>query len=241
MSRLLTILTIAITSALFLPLHAASKPLPVVSYKKAIDAVKTSAMSSFIYDSIDLESYGLPEEAFRLAYAGYVKLAEKKKIQRKSIITIIDFSQSSREKRFYLIDLENYKVLLNTYVAHGRNSGFEYANRFSNRPSSHQSSLGFYVTKQTYFGEHGLSLVLGGVEYGINDKAERRRIVMHGSRYVGEDYIANNTHMGRSFGCPAIPKEYNEEVINTIKEGTCLFIYHPSKTYLASSKILKGA
>jgi hypothetical protein len=122
--------------------------------------------------------------------------------------------------------------VLNTYVAHGRNSGGEYARKFSNKIKSLQSSLGFYVTKKSYTGEHGLSLRLDGVEPGINDKAYRRAIVMHGASYIGEGL------MGRSFGCPAVPKKESKTIINTIKNGTCLFIYHPEKKYLQSSKIL---
>ena len=130
--------------------------------------------------------------------------------------------------------------LVNTYVAHGRNSGGEYASRFSNSPDSHQSSLGFYVTRNTYFGEHGLALKIDGLERGINDKANERNIVVHGSNYVGEKFIRNNPFNGRSFGCPAIPSNYTPKVINSIKDGSCLFIYHPTKYYLSRSRILNG-
>jgi hypothetical protein len=111
-------------------------------------------------------------------------------------------------------------------------SGGEFARQFSNKPESHQSSLGFYVTKNTYFGQHGLSLRLEGLEKGINDKAYRRAIVLHGATYIGEG------HMGRSFGCPAVPKHESKKIIQTIKDGTCLFIYHPNKQYLSKSTIL---
>jgi hypothetical protein len=132
------------------------------------------------------------------------------------------------------------KVIKNTYVAHGRNSGGEFAKYFSNRPESHKSSLGFYVTGKTYSGQHGLSLQINGVEKGINDKAWARKIVIHGAEYVTEDFILSNPFSGRSYGCPAVPAEERDDIINTIKEGTCLFIYHPSKLYLTRSKILNG-
>ena len=138
----------------------------------------------------------------------------------------------------YILDIANCSAILNTYVAHGRNSGREYARRFSNRPKSLQSSLGFYVTKETYYGEHGLSLKMTGLEKGINDKAMRRRIVLHGADYIGEKWAQDGKAMGRSYGCPALPKKESEQIINTIKNGSCIFIYHPSPSYLRGSKIL---
>lgn len=193
-----------------------------------------------IYDSLKLKKRGLRKEAFKYAYLGYKKLEEEGQLNKEGIITICDFSQSSKRKRLYLIDLKERKLLLNTYVAHGKNSGGEYAKRFSNRPESLQSSLGFYRTKKTYFGGHGLALTLTGLEPGFNDKAERRKIVVHGSQYIGDNYRRWGKYMGRSFGCPAVPMRQSKILINTIKDGSCLFIYHPSKNYLAGSKILNG-
>ena len=203
---------------------------------KIVDSLKIES----IYDSLNLKKYGLKKEAFNFAYTGYTKLIEKGMLSKKGILTICDFSQSSRRKRLYLIDLDQQKLLMNTYVAHGRNSGGEYARKFSNRPESRQSSLGFYKTKRTYYGGHGLALTLTGLEQGFNDKAERRKIVVHGSDYIGENYLRYSNTMGRSFGCPAIPKKYATKLINTIKNGSCLFIYHPTKQYLEESKILNG-
>jgi len=193
-----------------------------------------------IYDSLHLEKIGLKKEAFNYAYTGYKKLEEEGMLNKEGLITICDFSQSSKRKRLYLIDLNECKLLLNTYVAHGRNSGGEYARKFSNRPESRQSSLGFYRTKTTYWGGHGLALTLSGLEPGFNDKAERRKIVLHGSLYIGDNYKRWGKFMGRSFGCPAVPMKQSKILINTIKDGSCLFIYHPSKNYLSGSKILNG-
>jgi L,D-transpeptidase catalytic domain len=195
---------------------------------------------TFLYDSLQLGKAGLSKEAFDFAWKGYNTLIEKNYIHRKGVLTICDFSQSSRKKRMYLIDVENYKLLLQTYVAHGRNSGNEFAAKFSNRPESLQSSLGFYITRSTYYGSHGLALKIDGIESGINDKAERRKIVVHGSEYVGSNYLHFSKYMGRSFGCPAVPATQSKTIINTIKDGTCFFIYHPSKTYKEASKILNG-
>jgi len=202
--------------------------------------VSPDAEMESIYDSLKLQKRGLRKEAFKYAYAGYKKLEEEGQLNKEGIITICDFSQSSKRKRLYLIDLKECKLLLNTYVAHGKNSGGEYAKRFSNRPESLQSSLGFYRTKRTYYGGHGLALTLTGLEPGFNDKAERRKIVVHGSQYIGDNYKRWGKFMGRSFGCPAVPMRQSKILINTIKDGSCLFIYHPNKNYLSGSKILNG-
>jgi hypothetical protein len=200
--------------------------------------VKTSA--SMMYDSLRLENFGLNQRAFEYAWKGFVQLAQTGQLMNTDYFTICDFSQSSRNKRLYIIDLVEMRVIKNTYVAHGRNSGAEYATTFSNRPESHKSSLGFYVTGETYKGQHGLSLKMRGVEKGINDKALARRIVIHGSSYIGEDYISSNPFAGRSYGCPAIPSDERDEIISMIKEGTCVFIYHPSRSYITRSKILNS-
>jgi len=196
---------------------------------------------SCLYDQIELDSLGLSKEAFAYAYRGYIYLNEHHLLNRNNIISICDFSQSSRNKRLYIIDLEQRKVVINTFVAHGRGSGSEYAHRFSNNSRSHKSSLGFYITERsTYYGNHGLALRIHGVEKGFNDRACGRNIVVHGSRYVGEDFIRSNRFNGRSFGCPAVPFEESGDVIEAIKDGTCLFIYHPTKKYLIKSKILNS-
>lgn len=203
-------------------------------------AISEPATSSILYQALQLESIGLSKKAFDLAYRGYQKLLKQSRISNPRYLTICDLSQSSRKRRLYLIDLVNKEVVLNTWVAHGRNSGGEFASRFSNRPSSYQSSLGFYVTMETYSGEHGLSLRMAGMEPGFNDRAYRRGVVVHGADYIGENCLQKGGRMGRSFGCPAVSKEESNILINTIKDGTCLFIYHPSRVYLQRSKILNG-
>jgi L,D-transpeptidase catalytic domain len=193
-----------------------------------------------LYDAMKLKNFGLSKAAFEYALKGYEYLLEKHKLNHSSVLSICDFSQSSRRKRFFVIDMEQQKVLINTYVAHGRKSGSEYARSFSNNPESHMSSLGFYKTETTYYGEHGLALKIEGLEKGFNDKADARNIVLHGSKYVGADFLRYNRFNGRSFGCPAIPASQTSSVINAIKNGSCLFIYHPTKKYLTQSKILNG-
>jgi hypothetical protein len=208
--------------------------------KTGIDNSLLSVSSTVLYDSLRLGDFGLNEKAFRYAWKGYLSLYEKGAITNPGYFSIVDFSQSSRNKRLYIIDLQEMKVFLNTYVAHGRNSGREYATTFSNRPESHKSSLGFYITGNTYVGAHGLSLQIKGVERGINDKAWARKIVVHGAKYVGDSFIEENPFIGRSYGCPAVPSAERDMIINAIKEGSCMFIYHPSKLYLSRSKILNG-
>jgi hypothetical protein len=195
---------------------------------------------SSLYCESNLEESGLHREVFEYAYKGYLRLLDEHRISRSNLITICDFSQSSRKKRLYVVDLETRKILINTYVAHGRRSGGEYAKSFSNKWSSHKSSLGFYVTEMTYTGKHGYAMKIHGLEKGFNDKADRRNIVIHGSKYVGDGYLQSNKFNGRSFGCPAVPNADVKEVIEDMKGGSCFFIYHPTKKYLTGSKILNG-
>lgn len=197
------------------------------------------AAATILYDSLQLNALGLSRDVMMMAYKGQQYLDDRNMLGKDGILAICDFSKSSKKKRFYIIDTKNYRVLMNTYVAHGRNSGLDYAERFSNTPESLQSSLGFYVTKGTYIGKHGLSLKLSGVERGFNDNAEGRAVVMHGAEYIG-DHRLSSPYMGRSFGCPAVPQEQSDKAINLLKNGTCLFIYHPTQKYLHGSKILNG-
>jgi hypothetical protein len=209
----------------------------VVSEDKKSSSIE--AVSNLLYDSLNLESLGLPREVMKMAYKGQQHLSDRGTLNNEDILAICDFSQPSDKKRLYIIDAKNYRVLLNTYVAHGKNSGLNYAERFSNTHESLQSSLGFYVTKGTYFGKHGLSLKLAGMEKGFNDNAEARAVVLHGANYIGNNRLGS-AYMGRSFGCPAVPQAQSDMVINLLKNGTCLFIYHPTQKYLNGSKILNG-
>lgn len=193
-----------------------------------------------LYDSMRLGELGLQKDVLEMAMKGFSRLSGKGILTRDSVLTIVDFSKSSQEKRMYIIDLKNIKLLFNTRVAHGRNSGMEYAHSFSNTVASHKSSLGFYVTQDTYRGENGYSLRLQGVERNINDKAMRRAIVIHGASYANNNYLIENGMLGRSFGCPAIPTEHHKAIIDVIKGGSCLFIYSPNKRYLHSSTVLNG-
>jgi hypothetical protein len=192
-----------------------------------------------VYDSLHLDDLGLNPKVFKIALNGMLKLQKMGKLTNERILSIVDFSQPSTNKRLYVIDLENCVLLYNTLVAHGMKSGKEKAISFSNKPSSYKSSLGFYVTNSTYKGSNGYSLRLQGVEKGFNDNAAKRAIVIHGADYVNEDYINSQGYIGRSRGCPALPPELNKPLIDDIKEGSCLFIYHPSPLYLSTSKMVR--
>jgi hypothetical protein len=215
-------------------------PTVQTSNSSAVVVTAPTDEASPVYTAIQLDQFGLSKEAFIYAWKGYQQLLDKKMISHSNYLTICDFSQSSKQKRLYIIDVVNCKLITNTWVAHGRNSGGEYATSFSNQPESLQSSLGFYITSNTYIGEHGLSLRINGVDNGYNDKALERSIVIHGAAYVDGARLRNGMYMGRSYGCPAVPQKESTTIINTIKNGTCLFIYYPSRNYLLGSKILNG-
>jgi len=173
------------------------------------------------------DKYGLAPEIIQLALKNIADLKEKDLIKNESILTIIDFSRPSTDKRLFILDMKNEKVIKNTLVAHGINSGNNMAESFSNNKHSNKSSLGLYITKETYIGKHGYSLRIDGKNIGLNDNALKRDIVIHGADYVSEDFIKKNGRIGRSFGCPAVPVDENKEIIDLIKNGTCLYIYHP--------------
>jgi len=173
------------------------------------------------------------------ALAGYEILIEELAIRRPEVITIIDFSLPSDTERLWVVDLLNKKVLYRCLVSHGKNTGELLAENFSNIPGSNASSPGFYATGETYIGKHGLSLRLDGLEEGINDKARERAIVMHGADYVSTDYINKHGRLGRSFGCPAVPQALSRDIVETIKGGSCLFIYAPKASYWDRSHIIR--
>ncbi len=185
-----------------------------------------------VYEDALLQEANLALPVFEKAVIGFYNLKNNHNLNdEKDIITVIDFTRPSSEKRMWIIDLKNNKLLLNTYVAHGQGSGENLANLFSNIDESHQSSLGFYVTNETYIGKHGLSLRLDGFDKGLNDRARVRDIVIHGAAYVSESFIKQTGRLGRSFGCPAIPLELNDAIITLIKDKTCLFINGNNNQY----------
>ena len=208
-------------------------------YINTVDPIRNNYIG-ILWEKISHTSVGLSEEVFSLALKGFSKLQAQNKLSKDSILAIVDFSKSSKEKRLYVLDLKTQSMLFNSLVSHGRNSGEEFARYFSNAPNSHKSSLGFYITKSTYQGNNGYSLRLEGLEKGFNDLAEKRAIVVHGAPYAEDPSACRNTYLGRSFGCPAIPMSTHKKIIESIRDGNCLFIYYPDQQYLDKSELLNG-
>ena len=197
-------------------------------YAKTLETTVEAKIET-AYSNLHSKKFALPKlESFAVALKGYYSLKEKGLI-KKDILTIIDFSMSSNTKRLWVINLITGDVLFNSLVAHGRNTGEEFASNFSNANESFKSSLGFYSTGEIYNGKHGMSLRLDGLEKGVNDNARARGVVMHAADYVSDSFIKNNHRLGRSQGCPAVPNELSKEIISMIKDKSCFFIYHPSR------------
>jgi hypothetical protein len=154
-------------------------------------------------------------------------------------LALIDYSRPSTERRLWVFDMSRASLLYTEYVAHGRGSGENFANAFSNRDGSHQSSLGLFVTADTYIGGNGYSLRMDGLEPGINDKARARAIVMHGARYVDPALASRQGRLGRSYGCPALRPIVARQMIDTLKQGQLLFAYYPDRDWLARSRFLR--
>ena len=182
-------------------------------------------VSEQLFSKISCQELNYP--AFQAAMEAHKVLLTKRTLKNDSILTIVDFSKPSNEKRFFVIDVKNKKILHKELVAHGKNTGMLFAKNFSNIAHSLQSSLGLYLTAETYHGKHGYSLRLDGVVKGMNDKARQRAIVIHGANYVSESFAKIHGRIGRSFGCPALSYEVSTPIINTIKNQSCLFLYHP--------------
>lgn len=191
-----------------------------------------------MYNIFNASNSSMPQwSCFMIAVKGYEKLRVGGKIKNEKL-TIIDFSLSSNEKRLWVLDMKSLKVLFHSVVAHGKNTGGEFASKFSNSNNSFQSSLGFYITDNTYYGKNGLSLFLDGQEKGINCNARKRYVVFHGAKYANPNFAKKNGRLGRSLGCPAVPTALNKAIINNIKEKSCLFIYHPSDSYIKMSSLV---
>jgi L,D-transpeptidase catalytic domain len=231
--------------------HAAGAPpkrkkRPVAPVRPAVRVVNNSPGTVVdqivrnLHQAADLCSYGLEEKVLKYAFIGYLNLRSQGQITDRGVLTIVDFSKPSTEKRFWVVDVVNQKMLLHTYVAHGEGSGHKLPTKFSNTPDSFQSSLGFYVTGETYHGGFGTALALDGAERNFNSNARARSIVLHGSDHVGQRQAVQGK-MGRSQGCPAVPMDEKDKIIKYVKNRTCLFVYYPDKNYLRRSAYLNVA
>ena len=195
-------------------------------------AEKFSQKLHGIYASLGVEEQGLRFEVFEKAMTGYLNLRQAGKLDAgKQVLSVVDFDLPSSEKRLWVLDLTNHKVLFNTLVAHGRNSGENEATNFSNTNESNMSSLGFYATSGEYEGKHGHSLRLQGLDEGYNNNAAARSIVMHGADYVSADFVKRYGRLGRSLGCPALPMDQYSQIIDAVTGGTCLFLNKSGANY----------
>ena len=221
--KLLTFLGLTLSGLFFI---VPNLPKEIHPEKSAMVSSSNKVVSA--YNNLNANHFQLPNlESFSEALKGFYSLKERG-FFRKDFLTIIDFSLSSRVKRLWIIDMAQNKIVFNSLVAHGKNSGEDYANQFSNKNESNKSSLGFYATGEVYQGKHGLSLKLDGLEKGVNDNARQRAIVIHGADYVSDNFLKNHSRLGKSHGCPAVPMGLSKKIIETIKDKSCLFIYHPT-------------
>jgi hypothetical protein len=179
----------------------------------------------------------IDRKVLRLSLQAYLQ-ARKNGLNNKQLLTVIDYSKPSTEKRLWVFDLKNNKTLFHTWVSHGKNSGGVSASSFSNKPGSLKSSIGVFLTDQTYNGGNGYSLRLRGLEHGINDNAYRRNVVIHGAWYVGSNSLLKYGQIGRSWGCPAVSKNTAKPLIDAIKQKTLVIAYYPDPTWLKKSTFL---
>jgi hypothetical protein len=239
----ISLLTVTGNTNLFSTVHSsasASHPVPVSieSTKGKLTRFNFEDSIRSLYHSIGLEKAGMNYTVFRYGMIGFYSLEQQGKLSGRKIVSFIDFSKPSTEKRFYTIDLARKSLKFHSLVSHGKNTGQNIATSFSNIPHSNQSSLGFYVTGETYIGSKGYSMRLDGIDGTFNDKMRERAVVMHDAAYVSENWVRKYGRLGRSQGCPALPKEISRTVIDTIKDKTLIFAYFNDKEYLATSKHL---
>jgi hypothetical protein len=211
---------------------------PIHNPVKAIEDNIIEDITIKILNNIRESGANINADVLKLAVTGYLSLVEEGNLILGKPLTVIDFNLPSNKKRFWSIDMEKFSLRHHSLVAHGRNSGMLRAQVFSNQPESFMSSLGFYLTGETYMGKHGNSLRLDGLEKGFNDLARPRAIVVHAADYAEKEFIDMHGRLGRSLGCPALPSEAYDEIIDWIKEGTCMFIYADQDDYNLNSKLL---
>jgi hypothetical protein len=217
-------------------IFAISEPLSEVSkISLTLDEEITQLYDVFVENNPSVPNL----KSFKNGMIGYYKLTDKNLID-KQILTIIDFSLSSKKERMWVMDMSKNKILYHTVVSHGKNTGSEFATKFSNIKNSKQSSLGFFITGETYFGKNGLSLFIDGMEKQFNSNARERYVVIHGANYANPSAIKNLGRLGRSYGCPALPTAISQEIIDLIKNKSVLYIYSDDKTYAKNSKMIQA-
>ena len=211
--------------------------------KSAIAARGSTIAKSSVASRVDMAEAahgGVPVDVLRLALGAVQCATASGDIKAPPTLTLIDYSRPSVEPRMWVFDLNSGRLLFKELVAHGRNTGENMATRFSDAMNSHQTSLGLFVTSDTYVGTNGYSLRLDGLEPGFNARARERAIVMHGAPYVDAKLAATQGRIGRSWGCPALREAVARDVIDTIRGGGVIFSYYPDAAWLKSSRFLNG-
>jgi len=209
-----------------------------VAFALVVPAEAATKKSDPLVKSLLRQAPGLRSEVLRLALEATHRAAERGLVKRQDLLTVIDYSLPSSQPRLFVFDLAARKLLFRELVAHGKNSGDDQATYFSNSPGSLATSLGLYVTADTYFGNNGYSLRLRGLEEGVNDMAWDRAIVMHGAAYVSRTAVRALGRLGRSWGCPAVRKEVAKKIINTLRGGSPVFAYYPEQRWLSNSEFV---
>ena len=189
-------------------------------------------------ETIHAQAPNISTEAISAAINAYFHV-KRRHLTDKALVTVVDYSLPSAKKRLAVADVRTGKVLFYTYVAHGKGSGLKYATRFSNKPGTDASSLGVYLTADTYYGKHGYSLRLKGLNPEFNGAAYRRDIVMHSAGYVSQTFARNHGRMGRSWGCFALSRDVESALVKVIRGGTVLLAYYPDPEWLHSSPFLE--
>lgn len=205
------------------------------------EAPCVSKISDSLAGQLLRQAPGLKAEVLRMALRATGCAAEQGKVKRRDLLTVIDYSLPSTQPRLFVFDLASRKLLFRELVAHGKNSGGDIANFFSNSPGSLATSLGLFVTADTYFGSNGYSLRLKGLEEGVNDMAMDRAIVMHGAPYVSRAAIRALGRLGRSWGCPAVRKDIAKKMIDTLRGGSPIFAYYPDNRWLKESSYISAS
>jgi len=210
----------------------------VLALSSAAELRAATGAREALVASLLTQATGLRAEVLVLALDAEAN-AEQRGIVKRRVLTVIDYSLPSSQPRLFVFDLVARKLLFRELCAHGKSSGGDVANYFSNSPGSLASSLGLFVTEDTYVGHNGYSLRLRGLEEGINDMALDRAIVLHGAYYVSREAIRVLGRLGRSWGCPAVRAEIAHKLIDTIRGGSAIFAYYPEKAWLKSSEFLR--
>ena len=228
--------TLISTTAFSPPVEENANPKRLI----ALDSDVFSRYTSQVYHQLSFDRDTLDYEVLHKALKGYTYLKATNQLENPRFLSIIDFTKYCNDKRLWVVDLQERRIVHNELVAHGRRSGSSFANTFSNQHRSNKSSLGFYITGGTYYGRNGLSLKLNGIERRFNSNAFSRGIVIHGANYVSDHFVQRDERIGRSFGCPAVDARVNKQLVNTLKGGSCLFIYHSNGYYQSNSHLFNA-